>query len=105
VGEVVSVYLAAELIEGECLPSEDSFVFSSQFIDSGVEFFYFFFVVVGDVFVDLGVPKMLLYALFDVDISEYDDGTHILVCPDSDEFYVICKVVEGKIVEISDVRS
>jgi hypothetical protein len=48
---------------------------------------------------------MLLYALFDVDISEYDDGTHILVCPDSDEFYVICKVVEGKIVEISDVRS
>ena len=55
----------------------------------------FFFVAVGYVFVDLGVSEMLLYVLFDVDISEHDDGTHIFVCPDRDEFYMIRKVAEG----------
>lgn len=94
-GGIIPIYLVAEFKEGKCLPSEGSFIFSGQFINFGVEFFYFFFVAVGYVFVDLGVSEMLLYVLFDVDISEHDDGTHIFVCPDRDEFYMIRKVAEG----------
>ena len=54
-GNVVSIGLAALLKEGECLLSKDSFVFGDEVIELGVEFFYFFFVVVCDVLVDLVV--------------------------------------------------
>ena len=89
VDNVVSMYLAAVLKEGECLLSKDSFVFGGEVVKFGVEFFYFFFVVVGDVFVDLSVSKMFVDALFDTGISQHDDDTHVLICPDCYEFFVV----------------
>ena len=66
---VVAIDFVTVIEEGKGLVAKNSFVVFGEFVEFGFQFFYFFFVVVGDVFVDLIVAKVLVNALFDVDIS------------------------------------
>ena len=66
---VVAVGFATAIEEGKGLVAKNSFVVFGEFVEFGFQFFYFFFVVVGDVFVDMMVAEVLVNALFDVDIS------------------------------------
>ncbi len=66
---VVAIDFVTAIQEGNGSVAKNSFVVFGEFNESGVQFFYFFFVVVGDVFVDLIVAKVLVNALFDEDIS------------------------------------
>ena len=48
----------------------------------------FFFVVIGDVFIDCVVPEMLFDALLDLGFTVHTHSTHDFICPDYDEFFM-----------------
>ena len=52
-----------------------------------------------DVFVDLSVSEMFVDALFDTGISQHDDDTHVLICPDDDEFFVFGEEAESSVLQ------
>ena len=63
-----------------------SFVDVTEFVEVFIELGDFHWDVIGDVLVDIFVSKMLLHALFDVVFAEHDYRSHVLICPDDDEF-------------------
>ena len=73
----------------ECLVSKDFFVVGDEVVKFGVEFLDFLLMFACDVFIDLSVSKVLVDALVDVGVSQHDDDTHVLICPDCYEFFVV----------------
>ena len=61
--------------------------------------------VVGYVFVDIFVAKVLFDTLFDVVFAEHEYWSRVLVCLDDDDFFVLGEETEGCALQAEDVCS
>ena len=71
----------------------------TEFIEVFVELGDFCWYVVDDVFVDIFVSQMLFDTLFDVVFTEHDYCSHVLICPDDDEFFVFGEEAESSVLQ------